>query len=157
MKNIKIKLNRTEYKRFYGYVKNMMSIIKPFIFRGEDDGKFYCINHGLQDGTLAGGYTMATIREYAEKHSNITDNDILNLISCYGGAIKEKHPSVEIAINDSIYPVFIGADRELCSNIDGGYAIFGVPESDADIEKILVELRQAGIDVPVSYLKANVL
>lgn len=157
MKNVEIKLSKTEYKRFYGYVKNMMNIVKPFIFRGEDDGKFYCINHGLQDGTLAGGYTMATIREYAEKHSNIKEEDTLNLIACYGGAIKEKHQSVKISINNSIYPVFIGADRELCDNTDGGYAIFGVPESDADIEKILVELRQAGIDVPVSYLKANVL
>lgn len=154
MKKTKIRLNRTEYKRFYEYVKKMMTSIEPFVFRGEDDGKIYCINHGLQDGTLA-GYTMNTIREYAENHSNIKSDEVLNLIACYGGVIKEKHPSVRVSINLSIYPVLIGADRELSTNVDGGYAIFGVPENDTDIETLVAELNNNGIRVNAAELKAT--
>lgn len=154
MKKTKIKLNKKEYSRFFNYVKEMMTIVKPFVFRGEDS-KVYCINHGLQDGTLAGGYKLADIRRYAETHSNITSDEMLNLIACYGGVIKEKHPSVRVSINESIYPVLIGADRELSDNIDGGYAIFGVPENDTDIETLVAELNNNGIRVNAAELKAT--
>ena len=138
MKKEKKKLNKNEYSRFYNYANNMMNIIRPFVFRGED-GKVYCINHGLQDGSLVGGYTLATIRRYAEEHSNIKSDEVLNLIACYGGAIIKKHPSVKdvkVSINQTIYPVLIGADRELDEDGDGGYAIFGVPENDNDLDLI---------------------
>ena len=77
-----------------------------------------------------GGYTTKSIREYAENHSNIRENEILNLICCYGSSVKDRD-GVKVSINTTPYPVIIGADPEESA------AVFGVLESDDDIPELV--------------------
>lgn len=77
-----------------------------------------------------GGYTTKSIREYAENHSNIRDEEHLNLICCYGSSVKDEN-GVKVSINKTPYPVIIGADPEESA------AVFGVLESDDDIPELV--------------------
>ena len=126
---IYIKLNEHEFNRYFKWVSDgFMKSIRPFIFRDEN-GDIYCLHNGDENG-LMGGYTTKSIREYAENHSNIREDEILNLICCFGSSVKDGD-NVKVSINKTQYPVIIGADPEESA------AVFGVLESDDDISELI--------------------
>ena len=124
-----VKLNTYEFNRYFKWVSDgFMKSIRPFIFRDEN-GDIYCLHHGDENG-LMGGYTVKSIREYAENHSNIREDENLNLICCFGSSVEDGY-GVKVSINKTPYPVIIGADPEESA------AVFGVLESDDDIPELV--------------------
>lgn len=128
MKNVTIKLNEKEYSRFVDFTSNhFMKVVRPFVFRGEDNN-IYCLHHGDSKGGLLGGASLQDIRCYAEKHSNIKSDEVLHLICCYGSTIVDTD-KVKVSINNTPYPVLVGYD-------ENNNAVFGVLETDSDISEL---------------------
>lgn len=148
MKQVLIKLNDKELKRYTNWVTNyFLNIIKPFVFR-DINGEVYVLHHGLNNGTLAGGYTLQSIKDYVYNpvNTNISYGTHINLICCHGGLMED---DLDISIiNNTEYPCYIGADSE--------GALIGIIENDDEIPKMISIVKEiTGIEMTVDQCKGE--